>query len=595
MKRYKTIPAWSAAPVLLLGSLLFTLLALLISPGGFSGLQFAEEPLLLPLNWLPCFLLSAFLWGIFRNPFPATAAAGLLVNLLAYANRIKTGCRNDPLMPADLADLREALTATSEYSLDLHWGRLAAILFCCAAAAALGLFFRCTRPKWYCRLAASVAAAALFFLSMGAVYGNTALYAQLVPAVDKADVPLTYRSLGFPYCFLANYDRYTVQPPEDYFREEVERWAQADTAAYTVPDVQPNIIFVMCESFTDLADADAFSYVPEESPLYGYHQVAASGRAVSGHLIVPNSGAGTANTEFDVLTGMQTERLGTNSAFRTVRRQTNSLPRAFQRAGYESFFLHPGYSWFYNRESVYDYLGITDCIFQDEFAAEEYKGPTVSDAAFLSHLTAALEARLGDAPLFAFGVTIQNHQAYTYQKYGTQPAPLPCKVNLSEEEAEALSVYLEGVRDASEMLLRLTEYLDAQSEPFLLVFFGDHRPALPESVYHALGADKDALSAYETPYLIWANKAYTGDLPALPERMNASYLGAAVYALAGLSGLDPYFDELEAAQQVFSVTAHGQTILADGTAAALTPAQRNLLHRLDCWAYYRLKDEPLIE
>ena len=40
MKRYKTIPAWSAAPVLLLGSLLFTLLALLISPGGFSGLQF---------------------------------------------------------------------------------------------------------------------------------------------------------------------------------------------------------------------------------------------------------------------------------------------------------------------------------------------------------------------------------------------------------------------------------------------------------------------------------------------------------------------------------------------------------------------------
>ena len=420
-----------------------------------------------------------------------------------------------------------------------------------------------------------------FVLSVSCIYTSDALYARLLPEVDRANVPLTYESCGFPYCFLANYGRYTVQKPADYFPEEVERWAQADEKVYTEPEAQPNVVFVMCEAFSDLSDAGVFTDSPEDDPLRGFHALAASDRAVSGKLVVNNFGAGTANTEFDVLTGIQTAQLGVNSAFRAVRRNLNSLPRAFARAGYERFFLHPGYAWDYNRESVYPFLGIDDCIFEDAFGAEDYKGPTVSDAAFLRVLTAELDARLQqDTPVFAFSVTIQNHQAYTAQKYGEVP-PAQVSVPLTEAESETLSVYLQGVRDSSEMLAQLAAYLDTVDEPTILVFFGDHRPALG-SVYDALGISTDGLAAFEVPYLVWTNRAFTGALPTLPARMDANYLGAAVYDLAGLSGSDAYFDALTDAMAELPVFSHG---------AALTPAQQTLADKLDRWAYYRITEE----
>lgn len=583
MRKRIRLSVWAAAGVAIAGALGFTLAALAIQPGSFAALlgNFAREPLLILLNFLPALLLTVFLWLLCGNPFYAASGAGLLVCFLSYVNLIKTGCRNDPLVPADLSLLREALTATQEYALDLHFPVLAALLLAVLAVAAGGLFFRCPRPRLPFRLAGAAAAALAFVLSVSCIYTSDALYARLLPEVDRANVPLTYESCGFPYCFLANYGRYTVQKPADYFPEEVERWAQTDEKVYTEPEAQPNVVFVMCEAFSDLSDAGVFTDSPEDDPLRGFHALAASNRAVSGKLVVNNFGAGTANTEFDVLTGIQTAQLGVNSAFRAVRRNLNSLPRAFARAGYERFFLHPGYAWYYNRESVYPFLGIDDCIFEDAFGAADYKGPTVSDAAFLRVLTAELDARLQqDTPVFAFSVTIQNHQAYTAQKYGEVP-PAQVSVPLTEAESETLSVYLQGVRDSSEMLAQLAAYLDTVDKPTILVFFGDHRPALG-SVYDALGISTDGLAAFEVPYLVWTNRAFTGSLPTLPARMDANYLGAAVYDLAGLSGSDAYFDALTDAMAELPVFSHG---------AALTPAQQTLADKLDRWAYYRITEE----
>ena len=150
---------------------------------------------------------------------------------------------------------------------------------------------------------------------------------------------------------------------------------------------------VMCEAFTDLPNASAFTYTEEENPIAAYNRLAES--TLSGHLIVSNTGAGTANTEFDVLTGMMTNRIGTGttSAFRTVHRNTDSIPRMLNEAGYRTFFMHPGQNWFYNRESVYTYLGISDQVFQDAFDPSDYLGEWISDEAFLRVLEQSLDIR----------------------------------------------------------------------------------------------------------------------------------------------------------------------------------------------------------
>jgi hypothetical protein len=417
-----------------------------------------------------------------------------------------------------------------------------------------------------------------------------------------------YHDYGVPYCFLNTWLNKGVSKPDGYSAAQVSQWAQGG-AEYARPDVQPNVLFVMCEAFSDLSEDPAFAYSAENDPLAGYKAVISSENAVSGHIVVNNFGAGTANTEFDVLTGIQTGMLGSTSSFRVIHKSLNALPRAYARTGYQTYFMHPGQSWFYNRDSVYEFLGMEDRVFLDAFDGAQWKGSMISDASCLDQLKADFSSKLeADEPLFAYTVTIQNHQAYNYSKYDFLPDRVPLSIDISDEAMEALSVYMQGVRDSSQMLFELTQYLETLDEPVLLVFFGDHLPTLlgDYGVYRELGmpvgntdSPEAILRTYETPYILWANTAYAAqcDFAALdaPARISANYLGALVYELTGMGGTDPYFDDLMQLLRELPVISHNAYVLPDGTVTnVLSDEQSAIVERLDHWKYYRLKDEALI-
>ena len=114
------------------------------------------------------------------------------------------------------------------------------------------------------------------------------------------------------------------------------------------------------------------------------------------------------------------------------------------------------------------------------------------------------------------------------------------------------------------------------------------------------GSTAEIIGTYETPYLLWANEAYAPycnfDALELPDVVSSNYLGAAVYELTGLTGLDPYFDTLEDLRRTLPVISHGCYLDADGTAlTGLTEAEQSVLTRLADWKYYRLKEEPLLQ
>ncbi len=602
---------WKTGFALLLCCVFISLTVLAIQPGKLTDTLksfWADLPLFV-FNGFPVAVLLLLFWAIFANPFYAASLTALLLNLLSYVNLIKTECRNDPFVPDDILLIREATNAAGEYSLNMHWGILALIILLSLGLLALGFFTTAKKPRWFIRLGCGVLVVAAFVTSMATIYPSNESYARRGNLIDKSNVPLVYERCGFLYCFLHNYHLYPVSRPDDYSEKEMERLAQAETT-YRQPAVQPNVIFVMCEAYSDLSEEPAFEYNALDDPMAQFKTIAASERAVSGHIVVSNFGAGTANTEFDVLMGIGTNMLtgSPTSAFRVVHRNLNSLPTAYERAGYRTYFMHPGYSWFYNRESVYSYLGITDQVFNDVFDDSDRKGYWISDEAFLERLEADVNTRIaGDAPLFAYAVTIQNHQAYPYSKYGFKPPEVPVNVPLTDEQKETLSVYMEGVRDSSRMLLELTKYLDTIDEPTLLVFFGDHRPALLEgtTLYEALGMQfhqegdgETVIDAYRTPYLLYANEAYAGSCDfqalSLPSEISSSYLGAAVYELTGLKGSDPYFDTLTDIRRELPVICHGYYRLSDGSIVSqLTPKQTQMYTLLDNWKFYRLMDEQL--
>ena len=50
---------------------------------------------------------------------------------------------------------------------------------------------------------------------------------------------------------------------------------------------------------------------------------------------------------------------------RGVPRPINSYVRYFKDQGYDALYRHPGYSWFYNRSNVNEYLGFDECVFNE--------------------------------------------------------------------------------------------------------------------------------------------------------------------------------------------------------------------------------------
>ena len=164
------------------------------------------------------------------------------------------------------------------------------------------------------------------------------------------------------------------------------------------------------------------------------------------------------------------------------------------------------------------------------------------------------------------------------------------------------------------MLMELTQYLDTLEEPTILVFFGDHRPNLGANygayaeLGLATGENMDAQSAIyinATPVLIWANNAYCNIVDfsesvaslELPEsgHISSYYLGAAVCELLGLSGKDGYVDFLNTMRREVPVVSNLNYMLADGTFTNILPEMHaELVKKLNCWEYYRMKDEGLL-
>ena len=608
------LPLWATllAAVLLAGAI--TLLALWCQPNALRSVLavFRAQPLLIILNCLPVGMLLLVFTCLLRNVFFAGALANFAVCALSIANRIKIEVRDEPVFPRDFALLKEAGSAVGTYDIQFPVPSIAAVVVFSLVLVALGLFVG-SRPFPIARLhgwvGSLLGAAASFAVLAGlilTVYASNDLYNSF--RVSNAYyIPSVFNELGFPYCFCHQFTTYPVDKPEGFSRSEAAGWDQGGDTGLG-KDV--NVIMVMDEALSDITDSDAFAFTAENDPLPNLHALREDPHAVAGHIVVPGFAGGTANTEFDVLTGMQTNALaaGTTSSFRVVNRNLDSLFRVFGGDGYHTSFFHPGDDWFYNRENVYRWFGAEETVFADQMEALAYKGRWVTD----DYMAGLIEQEFADTvaageTLFHYTTTIQNHMSYTLDKYGESYAypEVPLNTAVSDEVETLLRVYTEGARDADAMLGRLVDTFSAAEEPVVLVFFGDHLPYLGDNqlAYAELGftarAEWDALTSYETPYVIWANDAAAQALDweaavaslDLPEdgRLSASFLGAAVLELIGRTGESPWFDFLNQLRRELPVVQKQAYQLADGTVTdQLTEEQAAKIAKWRQWSYYKL-------
>lgn len=625
------LPWWASlvAAVLLAGAI--TLLALWCQPNALRSVLavFRAQPLLIVLNALPVGMLVLVCTCLFRNVFFGAALVNLAVCVLSIANRIKIEVRDEPVFPRDFALLKEVGSAMGTYDIRFPWSAIALVAAFSLALTALGILvggqpFPIKRLRgWLGRLFGAAASFAVLVGLILTVYASDDLYNSFKVS-NAYYIPSVFNELGFPYCFCHQFTTYPVDRPEGFSRAEAESWETGDVSGLG-EDV--NVIMVMNEAFSDLTDADVFAYTEENDPLPNLHALQSDPHALTGHVVVPGFAGGTANTEFDVLTGMQTNALSetTTSSFRVVNRNLDSLFRVFAGDGYATSFFHPGDDWFYNRENVYRWFGAEETVFADQMADLEYKGRWVTDDYMAGLIEEEFEeAMAAGENLFHYTTTIQNHMSYTADKYGEgyDYPDVPLTVSVSEEVETMLKVYIEGARDADAMLGRLVDYFSASDEPVVLVFWGDHLPYLGDQQlgYAELGSEvalaeddrTDPLCSYETPYVIWVNDAAAETLDweqavadlELSENgeLSASFLGAAILELTGRTGESPWFDFLNQLRRVVPVVQKKTYMLPDGTyvkerdldqwtpeSGASGQEIRELVLKWRQWSYYKLQ------
>lgn len=639
----RELPLWGSllAAVLLAGCI--TLLALWCQPNALRTVLagFKAQPLLIVLNALPIGLLLLAFAFLFRNVFYSGALVNFFVCALSLANRVKIEVRDEPVFPRDFSLLREVGSAIQSFDIRYPVKAIAVVALTTALLIGLGVLFP-SRPVSFAALKAKLTkrdAVAVFpgrcwperivgaVLSFGVltaliftVYASNTLYNSF--RVSNAYyVPSVFNELGFPYCFCHQFTTYPVDRPEGFSKSEAAGW---ETGGQTGLGKDVSVILVMNEAFSDLTDQPMFNWTEETDPLPNLHALQKDPHALSGHIVVPGFAGGTANTEFDALTGMQTNALSVTatSAMRVVNRNLDSLFRVFGADGYRTSFYHPGDAWFYNRENVYRWLGAEHEVFAKDMKNLEYKGRWVTDDYMAGLIEEEFETAVSEGrPLFNYTTTIQNHMSYTADKYGEGYVfpPVSTTADISPETRSMLEVYTEGVRDADAMLGRLTAYFAEREEPVVLVFYGDHLPYLGDNQkgYAELGSEvsipenerEDILCSYKTPYVLWVNDAAADTLNwneavaalDLPEDgvLSASFLGSVLLDLTGRAGESPWFDFLSSLRRIAPVVQKKTYILADGSVLPqrilneqtdeASMELKDAVRKWRYWSYYKLK------
>ena len=571
------------------------------------------------LNYIPIPLVMLLLYFISGNCIFASGISMLVFTAGAYANGVKTILRQDPLIPSDLSVITEVGSILSSYDekyMELAIAAVFAIVVICAAAF---IFFKksdsLTGKK---RIAGSAACFILFAGLLNTVYADSALYGSFGVEGNIYFKVNQYMSKGFLYSFLYDVNNLNVEKPGGYDRTEFVK-ASSDTQESENGDdsVLPNIIMVMSEAFSDVSNSDFLSFDGFDDPLEFYNDFISGDDVVSGHIVVPNFGGGTSDTEFDVLTGCSTKYIeSTQVSYNFVRSPIESLPRMLEKAGYDTLAIHPGYGWFYNRTNVYENMGFDDFLYlENDFDPEtQNKGGYISDEVTAASIIENYEKHVesSDDPLFEFCVTIQNHGPYE-EKYGDLETNFTTDIYLTDEEKAIYSGYFEGIDDADAQIETLIDYFEDRDEPVALVFFGDHLPGFSNGLTYFSqfrpdidinGNPYQRLKVYETPYFIWVNDVAMEqtnfaenlesiDLP--PNNLMSSfYLGTTVLELFDLDWVSEFYQFLNELRVKVPVAWVDLYLMPDGSAVnSLSVEDQGSIDKYRRWIYYKIFDEEV--
>ena len=323
---------------------------------------------------------------------------------------------------------------------------------------------------------------------------------------------------------------------------------------YTMKNPEsPHILVIMNESF-----GTAHRIINTNMAVTPYYDGLSN--VTKGNLYVNTFGGGTANTEFEFLTGMTIGNypypvMPYNNF---VKREKYSLARYFNNLGYKTIAMHPYTATNYHRDKVYKRFGFDELLFFKDFKNKKYVRNFVSDRSMYEEVIRRFRnVKESGQKMFLFGITMQNHSGY---KDFAGAEVLSHMTNYKEREF--VDAYLSLMKISDEAIELLINYFDSVEDHVIILFFGDHNASFGteiNKIVYEQGLNYECTNAYMTPFFIYDNKNKKEEFI---DAISANFLSIELLKKANLP-LDVLHDMLNELYKEYSVYNYHKALKRD--------------------------------
>lgn len=388
-----------------------------------KGLGFVTNPLMFLLNVLIILLTLSVTMLVTRKKFSLVLISSLWLGL-GVANFIVLGYRTTPLAAIDFYILNSVISILHVYVNTFQ----VILTIVIVGVIIVAMFFLWKKlPKNQAQFKVPLITLCVTLVLVFAVTNISLKVGAL--STNFGNLADAYSEYGFAYCFSTSIYDQGISEPDEYSEENIEAVLETIDSETTVegssevvpiptqevstdvaPEPQPNIIMVQLESFFDVNHLKNFTFSENPTPNFTELKKTCS----SGYLRVPSIGAGTANTEFEILTGMNLEYFGAGEyPYKTILQTSTceSICYNLDALGYRSHAIHNNTGTFYDRNTVFQKLGF------DSYSSIEYMNNVeynplgwAKDRVLTAEILKALNAK--EAPDFIYTISVQPHGKY---------------------------------------------------------------------------------------------------------------------------------------------------------------------------------------
>ena len=312
------------------------------------------------------------------------------------------------------------------------------------------------------------------------------------------NIAFAYEDYGYPYCLATTVFNTGIGLPRGYSEESVEKIDKSEDTLPKTGEKRPNILFLQLESFFD---PELVEYLDiSEDPIPNFRKMMKD--YSSGYFKVPSVGAGTANTEFETITGMSMRYFGPGEyPYKSVLKETTceSAPYVLKNLGYGTHAIHNNEANFYGRKNVFANLGFDSFTSEEYMAEQDDTNPNdwIRDKNLTKYILQAMESTEG--PDYVYTISVQGHGDYPEEPVLENPK---IKVSGASTQAENYKweYYCNQIYEMDQFVKELTDTLSKLDEDVVLVMYGDHLPTMGLTV-----TDMKNKYLFQTEYVIWDN------------------------------------------------------------------------------------------